>query len=193
MNIHIYKISNTEYIKINSQCIDKNECETCAEIDIDYVDEKNNIYIRFGNESARSFYYYMVESGTFQKLINNETVLKNSINNDPGLEWNQYYKGLIKDSYVIEKYHFQSNTHKQIRPYFNSWLYNDENGNIIFEITPFYPWHNVTQKTHPEKISYKQWIKNYKPVVKTIIPKENLKQWIKQADEFGKKYKVKFE
>ncbi|MCL4415093.1 MAG: hypothetical protein M1365_00105, partial [Actinobacteria bacterium] len=31
-----------------------------------------------------------------------------------------------------------------------------------------------------------------KPFVKTIIPKENLKKWIKQANEFGKKYKVKF-
>ena len=91
---------------------------------------------------------------------------------------------------IIEKYHFEGNTHKQIQPYFESWLYNNKEGNIIFEITPFYPWHNVTKKANPEKISYKKWIKDYKAVVKTIIPKENLKQWITQAEEVAKNYKL---
>ena len=157
------------------------------------MNEKNNINIRFGYEDASDFYSFLAESDFVQRLLKGEVILFENNINDPGFEWNQYYEGLMKSTDVIKKYHFAGNSSKQIRPYYNSWLYNDEKGNIIFEITPFYSWHNTTKKTNPEKISYKEWIKNYKPAVKTIIPKENLKQWIRQADEFGKKYKLKFE
>ena len=82
------------------------------------------------------------------------------------------------------------NDHLQIRPYYNSWLYNDEQGNIIFEITPFYPWFYVTKKTNKEKVSYKEWIENYKPTIKTIIPHKNLKKWIIQAEHMKKEYNL---
>lgn len=191
MNINTYKISETEYIKINTKCIHEDECQFCAEIDIHYINTKNNLCVNFGNESARDFYYYIVESNIFEKLINGTHTLNASITHDVGFEWNEYFANK-RGPTEADQYHWTANDHKKIRPYYSSWLYNDENGNVIFEITPNYPWFYVTKKECPEKISYKEWIKNYKPVVKTIIPKENLKQWIKQADEFGKKYKVKF-
>jgi hypothetical protein len=190
-NITKYKISDTEYLKINPECIHDHECKTCAQIDIDYVDEKNNICIKFGYTTVSSFCYFLTKYDAITQLLKGTRILDKAITHDLGFEWNQFYKGEQKSNEAF-KYHWRSNDHKEIRPYYNSWLYNDENGNIIFEITPFYPWHNTTKKTHPEKISYKLWIKDYKPVVKTIIPKENLKQWIKQTDEFEKKYKVKF-
>ncbi len=84
------------------------------------------------------------------------------------------------------QYFFFSNDHKQIRPYYNSWLFNDPEGNIVFEITPFYPYVYETKKSHPDFITYKQFMKDYKLAVKTFIPKENLKQWIEQAKEIKK-------
>jgi hypothetical protein len=192
MNITKYKISNTQYLKINpEECIHKDECQFCARMDIDYIDEKNNINIKFGYEDASDFYNFLVKSKRVQKLLKGILSLPNNIINDLGFEYNQFTEGKQEFNDAFLEHLWFSNSSK--RPYYDSWLYNDEDGNIILEITPFYPWFNVTKKTNPEKISYKEWIKDYKPVVKTIIPKESLKQWIKQADEFGKKYKLKFE
>ncbi|MBP9765135.1 hypothetical protein KBD08_02250 [Candidatus Babeliales bacterium] len=113
-----------------------------------------------------------------QQLLRGEMVKDPRI--DLGFQLNEYWqeKINIKDSL---KYHFESNSHKQIRPYYNSWLYNNEHGDIVFEITPFYPWCGRTKKSNPEKIPYKIWIQDYKSVLKVIIPKENVATWIDQA------------
>lgn len=156
MNITKYKISDTQYLQINpDECIHEDDCQFCAQIDMNYVDKKNKVNIKFGYEGARSFYYYIVESGIFQKLIEGKHTLDVSITDDVGLEWNEYFANKKKSTKASE-YHWSSNSHKGIRPYYSSWLYNDEKGNIIFEITPFYPWFYETKKTHPEKISYKE-------------------------------------
>lgn len=192
MNITKYILSSHEYIQINpNECIHEDECQFCANIDIDYIDEKNNIYIRFGYEFADEFYLFLTKSKIFQKLLNGTHTLDSSITTDVGLEWNDLFAGK-RGPTKASQYHWVSNDHKHIPPYYSSWFYNDEKGNIIFEITPNYPWHNITKKTNPEKISYKEWIKDYKPTAKTIIPKENLQQWIKQAHAFGKKYNLIF-
>lgn len=191
MDITKYKISNSQYLKINpDECIHDDECQFCARMDIEYIDEKNNICIKFGYEDAADFYSFLAKSKRVQKLLKGVLALPKNIINDLGFEFNQFTEGKQEFNDAFLEYNWLSNSSK--RPYYDSWLYNDENGNIILEITPFYPWHNVTKKTCPNKISYKEWIKNYKPVVKTIISKENFKQWVKQADEFGKKYKLKF-
>ena len=48
-------------------------------------------------------------------------------------------------------------------------MYNDKDGNIIFEITPCYPWN-----------------KDYKPAVQIMIPKERLEKWLPQAKKLKK-------
>lgn len=191
-NLTKFVISDTQYLKINPECIHDDDCKFCAEIDIDYVDEENNLCIRFGYQHASSIYYKIAESAQFQHLIDGKKTLDLVVENDPGFEWNQYYEGLIADTDVLEKYHCWSNSHKQIPPYFNSWMYNNQNGDVIFEITPFYPFHHETKKTHPGFVTYKKWIKDYKPTVITTIPKENLKQWIIQAKELEKIYFPEF-
>ena len=40
MNISKFIISDTEYLQINPECIHEDECETCTQIDIDYINEK---------------------------------------------------------------------------------------------------------------------------------------------------------
>jgi hypothetical protein len=191
MNLTRFMISDTQYLTINPEDIDKDACEVCAKIDIDYIDEEKNLCIKFENEALSDFCYKITKSGHIQKLIHGKMPIDSSIAGDLGFEWNQYFEGIIKDTEVI-KYHFSSNCHKQIRPYYNSWLYNDKDGNVIFEITPFYPWHRK-KKSHPDFITYKQFMKDYKPILKTLIPKENLKQWFTQARELEKIYFPQFE
>lgn len=187
-NLIKFKISDAQYLKINPENISTDECKLCANIDIDYIDEQKNIILRFGYEHYSSFCYKIAEYGFVQKLINSEMILDDNSAKILGVEWNQYFERVIKDTNV-DQYLCWSNSHKQIRPYFNSWMYNDQEGNVIFEITPFYPWHGETKKSNPDFISYKEFMKDYKPIIKTIIPKENLKQWIKQAEMLDKMLK----
>ena len=187
-----FKISETQYLKVTPECIHDDECKFCANIDIYYVDEEKNINIRFGYEHFPSFCSFLSTYGFIQKLLNNEMVLDKSVIGDPGIEWNKYPKG-IRGTKETNKFYFFGNNHKQVPPYFDGWMYNDLKGNIIFEIAPFYPWHGETKKSQPDFITYKQFMKDYKPVLITTIPKENLKQWIVQARELEKKYFPEFE
>jgi hypothetical protein len=185
MNLTKFVISDTQYLKITPQCIHADDCEVCAEVDIDYVDETKNICLRIGNEPFCSFSRSIAKAKRIQKLIKGEMVLDPSIPNDLGIQCNQFFSGRQKENLFMQ-YHFLSNDHKQIRPYFNGWLYNDKNGKIIFEITPFYPYVYETKKSHPDFITYKKFMKQYQPTIKTIISKKNLQQWIKQAQELVK-------
>lgn len=191
INLTKFKISNTQHLKINPECIHDDECEVCAKINIDYIDEEKKLCLKFGNAALSDFCYFITKSGRFQKLINNQMMLDKSVVQDPGFEWNQYFEGIIQDT-EVDQYLCWSNAHKQVPPYFISWMYNDENGNIIFEITPFYPWHDARKKSHPDFITYKKFMKNYKSILKTMIPKENLQQWIIQAQELKKIYFPQF-
>lgn len=180
-----FKISDWEYIKINNKSIENDVCEQCVLTDIDYVDELKNIKIRFGSNDVESIYNVIGNSSQFKRLMRGENILDVSTIADLGFTYNECYnKGISFESFF--DYYFEGNAHNPTPPYFDSWLYNDKDGNIIFEITPFYPWHGKTKKTNPEKVSYKEWIKDYKPTLKTMIPKENLKQWIEQAKELKK-------
>jgi hypothetical protein len=190
MNISKFMISEDQYIKIYTECIHEDDCPFCINVDINYIDEKNNICIRFGYDTIASFCSSIASEHT-QKLLNNQLILDKSIIGDPGIEWNKYFEGLIKNT-EIDQFHCWSNSHKKIRPYFSSWMYNDKEGNVVFEITPFYPWHGE-KKSSPGFITYKEFMKNYKPVLVTNIPKENLKTWIDQARELQKQYFPEFE
>ena len=66
MIVSKFMISDTQYLKINPECIEDDECKSCADIDIDYVDEEKNICIRFGYENARSFCYFFQNQDAFK-------------------------------------------------------------------------------------------------------------------------------
>jgi hypothetical protein len=63
-----------------------------------------------------------------------------------------------------------------------TWIYNDKQGNIIFEITPRYPGLFAEDKS-VIKISFEEWMKTYKPFIVRIISPEVAHQWIEQADK----------
>lgn len=180
--IHL-KISNDEYLQVTIDPLDKDGCLSCCYCDIEYINNKNQSSIKFGYDYISSFCYFISDYQHIPMLINGE--MKKQPDLDLGLNWNEYYEGKIISKGHL-KYSFVSNSHKKVRPYFDSWLYNDQSGNIILEITPFYPWHNTTKRTNPEKKFYSSWIRGYKPTVKTIIPKENIEQWITQAKHLKK-------
>ncbi|MBP9764817.1 hypothetical protein KBD08_00590 [Candidatus Babeliales bacterium] len=176
-----FQITDKQYIQVIPEPIPEGYCEVCARSDVDYVDEELGLTIKFGQTEADMFYGGFGTTDYVEDLINNKKYFDQDVTPDLGFEWNQFFQGLIKDTDVLENYHFVGNDHTEKRPYFNSWFYNDKDGNIIFEITPFYPWHYATKKQCPDKIPYKEWIKNYQVIVRKVIPKETLIAWDKQA------------
>ena len=67
---------------------------------------------------------------------------------------------------------------------FNScttFLYNDEQGNVVLEVSSTYPW--FFGEDVPD-ISYDDWLPEYKILYKTIISKDVIQKWIKQMTAF---------
>jgi hypothetical protein len=63
-----------------------------------------------------------------------------------------------------------------------SWMYNDDEGNIIFEVTPIYPYMYEDAEKEPSYVPYKEWIKDYKPLLIRKISKEVAQKWLKDAN-----------
>ena len=61
-----------------------------------------------------------------------------------------------------------------------SWIYNDEQGHIIFKITPTYRYFDRDDDQEVKK--FQNWMKSYQPLFTTIISQETAQQWLKQTE-----------
>jgi hypothetical protein len=127
-----------------------------------------------------------------KKTINQQAYLHPSINQDIGYLYNDYLKHELAKKwkkspslfYESDKnYKFWIGTNYQLwgYQYLATWMYNDINGNIIFEITPKYP-DFLTEGNNPPPMPYKQWIKHYQSILIRTIPKETALKWLEQTD-----------
>ncbi|OGB86129.1 hypothetical protein A3J41_00475 [candidate division TM6 bacterium RIFCSPHIGHO2_12_FULL_38_8] len=186
-----FLISDKKYLKISSDKLpieklrECEDCLVCTNINVTYVDDENNINIPFGVYATGSFMSKMALSDFLQKRLEGKAIYDKNISGDLGFLSNQSSEGLLGSFPEFEHY-FMDNAYAQTGTVFQSWLYNDTYGNIIFEITPFYPWNDPALRKDPRRITYKKFMKNYKPILQTIIPKKNIRQWIKQGKELNK-------
>src|SRR3990167_1484516 len=191
MDITKFMISDKRYLKISNdklpieKLIECEDCLVCTHIDITYVDEENNINIPFGSEATGGFCSIMTTPDFLTKRLEGEAIYDKSVNGDLGFLYNQYCQELI-GSFPGFDYSFMAKLDRKTGTVFESWLYNDKDGNIIFEITPFYPWNDPYLRKDPRRVTYKKFMKDYKPILQTIIPKESIRQWIKQGKELNK-------
>lgn len=65
----------------------------------------------------------------------------------------------------------------------DSWLYNDKDGNVVFELTPVYPWFYSNPVPGEIFIKYSEWMKQYQPLLKTMITKEAAQKWLVKLQE----------
>lgn len=123
-----------------------------------------------------------------EKALSNQLCLHESIKNNIGLLENEYNNVFWEETYSTVTRTFIKEGSSWIGNRYSlwgaknkaTWLYNDQYGNIILEITP---WFHSSYRNRFEKLPFAQWIKSYKPILKRIIPKETAKQWIVQADK----------
>lgn len=55
-----------------------------------------------------------------------------------------------------------------------TWLYNDQDGSIIFECCPIY-------NKKRDKKNYNKWLETYKPLVTRIITYQQAEKWLKET------------
>lgn len=71
------------------------------------------------------------------------------------------------------------------------WVYNDVEGNIVFEVAPYFPIRSTyaklgvspTEEEIANSAWYEEWIKDYKPILIRILPREVAQKWLDQANE----------
>lgn len=67
---------------------------------------------------------------------------------------------------------------------YTTWLYNNYDDTIVFEVTPFYPFFYCEKQEIRDYISYKKWIKTYQQHFTTILSQETAKQLLHQTKRF---------
>ncbi len=126
--------------------------------------------------------------------LSNKLQLHSSIQKNIGYYWNQdlneenpniYFNGGNKGkSWIGNKYFLWATDSSKKYEQYGTWLYNDEQGNIIFEVTPTYPDTFVDLEDLADVKAYQEWMENsYQPFFTRIISKETAMQWLNQANQ----------
>jgi hypothetical protein len=97
--------------------------------------------------------------------------------------------------YLVCSAHHRTKKHK------TTFMYSNEKSEIVLLVSPHFQWQDnpldsdYWDTSEPELLKYLNFLKNYKPIFKKIIPREVAQQWLSQAkylddlfkeNEFGK-------
>jgi len=123
--------------------------------------------------------------------IENKLQLHTSLTQNLGFMWNELLQGksgffIIPTSDGSSKYwiglnYYVCETLNNAKPPVTTWLYNDHHGNIIFEVSKTYKWSTQEDDLDdPEFMTYDEFIKDYKPLIQRVIPREVAILWVEQ-------------
>jgi hypothetical protein len=104
--------------------------------------------------------------------------------NNVGYCWNHVLNQKINDHQLFDdNYNYLNNFLVWSRANHVTFLYNNNQGDIVFEVIPLYPFTYAYGKNKRTYGYFAKWMKSYKPILKTIISPEVAQQWILQAEE----------
>lgn len=184
----VFKLSDTEKIVIElEEEIQNIDC--CSQAPIVFLQDSKRIIL--SKDSVRE--NMTILSGLLTDALYNKLQLHESITEDIGYVYNQYSDFLWnkkskasnnfgytklegRDTWAGNNYHLWSSS-------LTSWIYNDIDGSIIFELTPMYPEDFYYTKKKPQKIPYHEWIKGYAPYLIEKIPQSVAQRWLAQAND----------
>ena len=189
----VLKLSQTESIQIIPDSgLDFEDVDHCyGEIVAIFVDHDKGLII--GEATPSNFFAACIIR--LQKALNNELGLHPSIKQNLGYMENKYSHQLphLSSDFVkiLSKtgeslywvgldYHVWS-AYTTTKPMVATWLYNDDQGNIIFEVTPLYRWSFFPDEPEdPDFITYEEFMQNYKPLLTRVIPRNVAITWLEQ-------------
>ncbi|MBV8661184.1 MAG: hypothetical protein JO129_03515 [Candidatus Dependentiae bacterium] len=193
MNELICKLSDLESIKI-ATCdnIDFKKVDfCCSEVKAYFIGEQE---LCIGLQTTGEFFEPLIRN--LKKTIENKLQLHESIIQDLGFMGNEYSHTLPnknskffmvpspsgESTYWIGSRYQVWETYADTTPHVKTWLYNDYNGNIILEVTPLYTWYMRERKANNLNfITYKNFMKNYKPIIQRTIPRELAIEWLNEV------------
>lgn len=154
-------------------------------------------YFFYIYKGARILLCHQGPYDTFEDLSN---LLKKCLTGDHYLQQNSQNIGFSYNEYKEDSRRDET-IKKDWEPFYNhlftttnfsasiecaSWLYNNEKGEIVFEITPLYKWHNRDPYSIEHYYSYEEFKKDYTPIAQIIISKQDAEQLLIQAEAFMK-------
>jgi hypothetical protein len=155
---------------------------------------KDNKYLLLRDDHISDTLFIL--SSVLKKALKNELQVHESIVVDIGLIWNKelhgdlgliYEKNKEQQQFWVGLRNLLWCTPGNIKPSLATWLYNDKDGNIIFEVTPTYYWNFIDPlPDEQDYIIYEEFIKNYKSLLIEKISKETAEEWILKIDELMK-------
>jgi hypothetical protein len=179
----VFALSDTEKIVLElEEPITKVHC--CYDAPIAFFQGKKRTFLVHANVSYNIDYFYIL----LENALNKKLKLHKSITEDIGFLYNEttHQKNDSADNKIHKIEHWNENDYSLWSPcvkYGNlqTWIYNNEAGDIIFEITPVYPYHYCDPEEEPNFIPYEEWMKDYKPFLIRTIPKDVAQQWLEQT------------
>ena len=186
----IFSLNDTECISITlHKPHDIIHC--CYEIPLFFIKNKEKILL--SKDSIREL--IEIFNGLLKKALLNNLKLPASISTNIGYLFNkeineekpnselQYEKCENGNSWVGWKY--------KIWSYLTAtWIYNDELGNIILEITPVYPKTFRDPEEDLDIENYQNWMKSYAPILIRTIPRNIAENWLKQTENILEEIKA---
>ena len=199
----ILKLSQIESIQILSDGgLDFEDIDyCCGEILAIFVEHDHGLII--GEDTMGGFFPTCILK--FKKVINNKSQLHASIKQNLGFMYNQYriqLPNLSSDFVEILSQTGESfdwvglnynvwSSYNTTKPMVTTWLYNDMQGNIIFEVTPLYKWAFFPDDPeNPDFVTYAEFMENYQVLISRVIPRDVAITWL---DQMMKVYRSLFE
>ncbi|MBI2352853.1 hypothetical protein HYV11_01250 [Candidatus Dependentiae bacterium] len=171
------------------------EVYTCYHLKMYWCNDKNRLLI--GQDSSGEFVYQ------FERLLplalKHQLKLDASIKKSFGFYWNEIFAD--RRSFVNLAYRYTddnktlnwigtkyilSETLDSVSPSITTWLYNNEDGDIILEVTEMFTWSEQEVASSEEMDRYFEFLKNFKPILKQVIPKKVAEQWLRKAKKWYK-------
>ena len=173
-------LNKDEYLEIRTDDqLPMKQVYNCYHIEIWFVGKEGAI--RFGWDSSHQFCYGLLCD--IDKILQGKLVVRET-KEDLGTWANKFFYDIpVVDGWA--KYYLFGNSHQGVWPCYSSWLYNDSDGNVIFEITQDYKWNDEDEedRNNPDFIEYVEFMKNYKPTVVRVVDKKYLQAWIEPLKE----------
>jgi len=186
----IFKLSEIEAFKIATDNIDFKEVDYCYDEIQAFFVSKNEKQLCIGEQTTGLFFESLIR--VLKKAVDGKLQLHESLMQNLGVLWNEYCQDK-PELFMIESSDGSStywvgidykiwSTYVNTNPSISTWLYIDNDDNIIFELTKDYKWSFFPDDLQdPEFITYNEFMKDYKPLIHRIIPRDVAVQWLEQA------------
>ena len=176
----IFPFSDCECIEIKMHSIAES-LHCCTQIPMIYKTPLQEILMSVGSVKNNMYMFAKL----LRKALANTLPLDSSIHENIGYFYNQDLHEISAEIRGNLKYEifgaleFWVGQSYQLWAYRSaSWLYNDKNGDIVFQITPLY----FSENKNFDAQEYQEFMKNYAPILTKIIPKPTAEVWLHKAE-----------